>query len=97
MMVKPKAIFWYISGDCNYRHHVEPRVKLYVPREESFPIPLKYMDVSRTTDTTLDVMSEQHTDCWNVDGERELPNAWTGVTRFTILSEKPQDGFSWSG
>ena len=24
-----------------YRHHVEPRVKLYSPREESFPIPLK--------------------------------------------------------
>ena len=30
-----------------YRHHVEPRVKLYSPREESFPIPLKYIDVSR--------------------------------------------------
>ena len=38
------------------RHHVEPRVKLYVPREESFPIPLKYIDVTRTTGTSLDVM-----------------------------------------
>ena len=35
------------------------RVKLYVPTEESFPIPLKYIDVTRTTDTTLDVMSEK--------------------------------------
>ena len=26
--------FWFISGDFIYRHHVEPRVKLYVPREE---------------------------------------------------------------
>ena len=27
-----------------YRHHVEPRVKLYSPRKESFPIPLKYIE-----------------------------------------------------
>ena len=34
--------FWSMSGSFKYRHHVEPRVKLYSPREESFPIPLKY-------------------------------------------------------
>ena len=34
--------FWSMSGNFIYRHHVEPRVKLYSPREESFPIPLKY-------------------------------------------------------
>ena len=32
--------FWSISGNKIYRHHVEPRVKLYAPRVESFPIPL---------------------------------------------------------
>ena len=32
--------FWSISGNFIYRHHVEPRVKFYTPREESFPIPL---------------------------------------------------------
>ena len=47
--------FWSMSGSFIYRHHVEPRVKLYSPREESFPIPLKYIDVSRTTRTNLDV------------------------------------------
>ena len=26
--------FWCISGDFIHRHHVEPRVKLYTPREE---------------------------------------------------------------
>ena len=46
--------FWSMSGSFIYRHHVEPRVKLYSPREESFPIPLKYIDVSRTTQTNLD-------------------------------------------
>ena len=40
--------FWSMSGSFIYRHHVEPRVKLYSPREESFPIPLKYTDVTRT-------------------------------------------------
>ena len=48
-----KSDFWSISGDFIYRHHVEPRVKLYVPTEESFPIPLKYIDVTRTTDTRV--------------------------------------------
>ena len=43
--------FWSMSGHFIYRHHVEPRVKLHSPREESFPIPLKYIDVSRTTHT----------------------------------------------
>ena len=47
--------FWSMSGNFMYRHHVEPRVKLYSPKEESFPIPLKYTDVSRTTRTNLDV------------------------------------------
>ena len=56
-----KYDFWSLTGDFIYRHHVEPRVKLYMPREESFPIPLKYIDVTRNTHTSLDV-------CWrNID------------------------------
>ena len=46
--------FWSMSGNFIYLHHVEPRVKLYSPKEESFPNPLKYIDVSRTTHTNLD-------------------------------------------
>ena len=77
---------------------MEHRVKLYVPTEESFPIPLNYIDVTRTTDTALDVMSEKHTeDYLNVDGERKLPDAWTGFTRFIVFNEKPPDGYTWSG
>ena len=61
-----------------------------MPKEESFLIPLKYNDVTRTTDTTLDVMSEKRFgDYWNVDGERELSDAWTGFTRFILLNERP--------
>ena len=36
-------------------------------------------------------------DHWNVDGDRELSDTWTGFTRFAILSEKPPDGYTWSG
>ena len=51
-----------------YHHHVEPSVKLYVPREASFIIPLKYIDVTRATSTSLDVMMEKNIDYYlNVD------------------------------
>ena len=89
---------WSITGNFIYRHHVEARVKLYMPREESFPIPLKYIDVTRNTHTSLAVMLEKHIDdYWNVDGERELSDAWTGFTRFILLNEGPLDGYTWSG
>ena len=90
--------FCSISGNFIHRHHAEPRVKLCVPREESFPTPLKYIDVTRTTNTSLDVMLETIIDVyWNVGGDRELPDTWTGSTRFTVLNEKPPDGYTWSG
>ena len=90
--------FWSMVRKLHYRHHVEPRVKLYSPREESFPIPLKYIDVSRTTHTNLDVLQERRIDdYWNIDGSRELFGSWTGFTQFTILEEKPPDGKMWSG
>ena len=89
--------FWSMSRNFIYRHHVEPRVKLYSPREESFPIPLKYIDVSRTTHTNLDVKQERIDDYWNVDGSRDLSDYWTGFTQFILLEEKPPDGYMRSG
>ena len=84
--------FWSMSGSFIYRHHVEPRVKLYSPREESFPIPLKYIDVTRTTHTNLDVKLEKRIDDhWNIDGSRDLSDPWTGFTQFTLFEEKVPD------
>ena len=60
-----KNNFWTTTGEFIYRHDVVPRVKLYVPREETFPIPLKYIDVTRTTHTSLDVMLEK---IWKITG-----------------------------
>ena len=90
--------FWSMSGNFIYRHHVEPRVKLYSPREESVPVPLKYIDVTRTTHTNLDVKQEKRIDDYsNIDGSRDLSDPWTSFTQFTLLEEKPPDGFLWSG
>ena len=32
-----------------------------------------------------------------IDGSRDLSDSWTGLTQFTLLEEKPPDGFLWSG
>ena len=90
--------FWSITWDFICRHHVEPRVKLYMPREESFDTPLKYIDVTRTTHASFDVLLEKNIDdYWNADGEKEVSDAWTGLTRFILLNERPPDGKTWSG
>ena len=73
--------FWSMSGNFIYRHHVETRVKLDSPREESFSIPLKYIDVSRTTHTNLDVKQERRIDdYWKIDWSRDLSDSWTSFT-----------------
>ena len=90
--------FWSMSGNFIYRHHVEPRVKFYSSREESFLIPLKYIDVSRTIHTNLDVKQEKRIDdYWNIDGSRDVSDLWTGFKRFSLLEEKSLDGYMWSG
>ena len=71
---------------------------IFTRREESFFIPLKYIDVFRITHTNLDVKQEKRIDdCWNIDGSRDLSDPWTGFTQITPLQEKPPDGYMWSG
>ena len=53
------------SGHYINRHYVEPRDTLYVPREQSFPMPLRYIDGTRATSTTLDLMLEA---AWTIIG-----------------------------
>ena len=93
--------FWSMSGNFIYRHHVEPRVKLFPPREESFFVPLQYIDASRTTHTFLDVKQEKRIDdYWNIDGSRNLSDPWAGFERFALLGEGRRvapGGCVWSG
>ena len=87
-----------MSGSFIYRHHVEPKVKLYSPREESFPIPLKYSDVTRTTHTNLDVKQEKRIDdYWNIDGSRDLSDPWTGFAQIYFIGRKSSRRILWSG
>ena len=59
-----------------YRHHVEPRVQLYVPKEETFSISLKYIDVTSTTHTNLFVLQESRIDgYWNINVDRNLSDS----------------------
>ena len=45
-------------------------------KEETFPIPLKYTDVVRRSNTTVDVLLEG------------LSEPWKGFTQVTMLDEK---------
>ena len=85
---------WSIQGDFIYRHHMEPRVQLYVPKEETLLFPLNCIDVTRSTHTDLDVMQEKRIDdYWNVDPNRNLSDSWKGLTKFTLLREGPPNGY----
>ena len=91
-----RADFWTILGDFIYRHHNEPRVQLHVPKEENFTISLKYIDVTRSTFSDLDVMQENRVDdYWNVDSSRSFSDSWRCFTKFALLEEKPK-GYMWS-
>ena len=68
-----------------------------MPDEESFST-LQYSDVVRRTNATVDVLLEcRIDDWWNVDGGRELSEPRIGFAQFTIMNEKPSDGYTWSG
>ena len=91
-----------IFGPCQEASYtaitLNPESNVTRPRKESFPIPLKYIYVSRTTHTNLDVKQERRIDdYWNIDGSRDLSDYGTGCTQFTLLEERPPDGYMWSG
>ena len=67
-------------------------------KEETFPIPLQYIDVAWSTHTDLDVMQEKRMDdYWNVDSHRSLSDSWTGFTKFTLPKENFLKEYLWSG
>jgi len=94
----PTAItdFWTCNSDCIIRHHKVPRTQLFVPTNDDLPLPLKYVDILRTTETDLEHLREHVVrDYWTRDGARELSAPWTGRTVFTLLKPQPPPGFTW--
>ena len=58
-------------------------------KKEHSQHPLRYIDVIRRTQAALDVLQESRMDDnWNIDGDGNLSEPWTGFTQFTILNEK---------
>ena len=49
---------WIMQGDMLIRHHRQQRLQLFVPDDQNLPIPLKYIDVTRQTETSLESPSE---------------------------------------
>ena len=82
--------FWSMSGNFIYRHHVEPRVKFYSPREESFPIPLKKL--------TSPELQER---IWMLNKNAASTTIGTlmgqEICLILLFEEKPPEGYMWSG
>ena len=51
----------------------------------------------RLTHLLISHVSRHIEDYWNVDGEKELSDAWTRFTRLILLNERPLQGYTWSG
>ena len=68
------VITWYPESNCTCR---EKNNFLFRLSTSTLP--------ERTSYTSMDVMLEKNVeDYWNVDGEKELSDAWTGFTRFVL-------------
>ena len=97
----PKLIATQWKGrylECVWGIYLSPpcREQLCVPKESSFPILWKDIDVLRQTTTTLDILGENSVDdVWNIVGHRILSDSWSGSTRFHILNKRPPQGYSW--
>ena len=68
-----------------------------MPKEETFPIPLKYTDVARSTHTDLDVMQEKGIDdFWNVI-ELKHVRFEEKFHKIQFIKRKTSQGQIWSG
>lgn len=94
--IKLEPDTWSITDDLLIRHHNTPRTKLFMPDEIECPLPLKYLDILRRTETDSDYQVERTIrDFWIEAGPRELSTAWVGRTCFTMLRPKPPSGYKW--
>ena len=76
MTLKPVPTSGRSKVSSSNRHHIEPRVQLLVPKEETFLVPLKCIDVTRAAFSNLDVLQEKRVDVFlNVDANRSLSDS----------------------
>ena len=88
--------FWSFNGEVLICHHIRPRSTLFVPTDETCPIPIKWIDVMRYTTTDLENDKEKRIlDCWNIKGNVALSDSWVGQTRFYPLFPLPPIGWEY--
>ena len=87
---------WQVNNDVVIRVHNRPREALYVPSDDDFPIPTRYIDVMRTTHTSLKDKCESVINHHRPDDDgRKLSNYWTGRNTFVIMRPDPKPGWKW--
>ena len=74
--------------------HNKPRTKLFQPTDANCPIPIKYIDIIRTTETDLKEKALSKIEDFWVTAEKELPDSWIGKTTFELLRPLPPVGYS---
>ena len=86
---------WFLA--CHGRFHLSPTQSQTVHAERriiSYSIEVH----RRYQNNTYVTWCKRHIDdYWDVDGEKELSDAWTGFTRFIFLIERAHDRYTWSG
>ena len=89
--------FWSMSGSFIYRHHVEPRVKLYSPREESFPVPLNYIHFFELHIQTWMLWQNAASTRAGTSMDPEIFLILGQVSHNLLLEEEHPNGYMWSG
>ena len=87
---------WSFSGDTLIRIHRSPRKSLFKPDRADMPVPQRFLDIMRTTETDLSDHSESKVrDYWTGTERKELSEPWKGRTIFFIRRPKPPSGYTW--
>ena len=83
MTLKPVPIFGRSKVTSSIVITMNLEINSTCRRKKTFSIPLKYVDVTWSTHTDLDVLQEKRIDdYWNVDSIRHLSDSWKGFTKF---------------
>ena len=91
MMLKPGEIsVWPVQGDFICRHHIETRPQLHVPKEETFSMPLKYIDVTRRESKCIRFLDRIHK-VWRRNLQRDI---WSGERLTKIQATTRLDNVS---
>ena len=90
----PHRDYWRTQGDYVIRVHVQPRTKMFIPPDavDPPPVEISLLDCARGTIAKSDITrTDRIDDVWtggSPQDHRELPEPWTGETRFVRLDRK---------